>query len=112
MKKEMIDLDIAGYLAYILLYAANADFEMAKEELDIIRDSVNREDFKRIRKAFDDANDAERLQVLMYYKDAYINVLADSTSIINQIKAIFNSDDSYPAIEKAVFIFLKKLLKV
>jgi hypothetical protein len=112
MKKEIIQLDISDYLAYILLYAANADFEMAKEELDIIRESVSREDFIRIRKHFDDSNDAERLAVIMHYRDAYMSILAYSPSVINQLKAVFSADEKYPAIEKAVFIFLKKLLNI
>ena len=112
MKKEIIQLDIAEYLAYILLYAANADFEMAKEELDMIRESVSREDFKRIRKDFDDSNDAERLDVIMHYRDAYMDVLVDAPTVINQLKAIFMAEDGNSAVEKAVFIYLKKLLKL
>jgi hypothetical protein len=112
MKKEIIQLDINEYLAYILLYAANADFEIGKEELDIIRESVSREDYKRIRKSFDESNDAERLGVIMHYRDAYMDILIDSPAVVNQLKAIFLADDRYPSIENAVFIYLKKLLKI
>ena len=112
MKKEIIQLNVNEYLAYILLYAANADFEIGKEELEIIRESVSREDYKRIRKSFDEDNDAERLGVIMHYRDAYKDILIDSPTITNQLKAIFLADDRYPSIEKAVFIFLKKLLNL
>ena len=112
MKKEIIQLDISEYLAYILLYAANADFEMAKAEMDIIRESISREDFRKIKKSFDEANDAERLSVIMHYRDAYLDVLVDSPAVMNQLKAIFMADEKYSAVEKAVFIFLNKLLNL
>ena len=112
MKKEIIQLDVNEYLAYILLYAANADFEIAEEEMQIMRETLSKQEFKRIRKAFDDSNDSERLDVIMYYKDTYIDILMDTPSIVKQLKAIFLADDRYPSIEKAVFIYLKRLLNL
>jgi hypothetical protein len=111
MKKEIIQLNVSEYLAYILLYAANADFETDKTELEIIHESVSKEEFRRMKKAFDDAGDTERLGVIMHYKDVYQGLLNDTSVVTNQLKSIFIADDRYSAVEKAVFIFLKKLLK-
>jgi hypothetical protein len=112
MNKEIIQLNINEYLAYILLYAANADFETDKEELEIIHDTLSKEEFRRIKKAFDDASDTERLGVIMHYRDAYISLLNDTSLVTDQLKAIFVADEKYSAVEKAVFIFLKKLLNL
>ena len=110
MKKEIIPLNINEYLAYILLYAANADFEVAREELEIIRESVSREDFSRIRKSFDDSNDAERLEVIMHYRDAYLDILLDTPVLAEHLKSVFLADHQYNSVEKGVFIYLRKLL--
>jgi len=112
MNKEIIQLNISEYLAYILLYAANADFETDKEELDIIRETVSKEEFRRIKKAFDETSDNERLRVIMHYRDAYISLLNDTSLVTNQFKSIFTADEKYSAVEKAVYIFLKKLLNL
>ena len=112
MNKEIIQLNISEYLAYILLYAANADFETDKEELDIIRETVSKEEFRRIKKAFDETSDNERLQVIMHYRDAYLSLLNDTSLVTNQFKSIFTADEKYSAVEKAVYIFLKKLLNL
>jgi len=112
MNKEIIQLNISEYLAYILLYASNADFETDKEELDIIRETVSKEEFRRIKKAFDETSDNERLRVIMHYRDAYISLLNDTSLVTNQFKSIFTADEKYSAVEKAVYIFLKKLLNL
>jgi hypothetical protein len=112
MNKEIIQLNISEYLAYILLYGANADFETDTVELEIIRETVSKEEFRRITKAFDEASDTERLGVIMHYRDAYVNLLNDTSLVTNQLKSIFMADEKYSAVEKAVFIFLKKLLNL
>jgi hypothetical protein len=112
MKEEIIQLDITEYLAYILLYAANADFEMAKEEMKIIRETVSREDFRRIRKSFNESNDAERLAVIMHYRHPYIDILMDTPSLLKHLNNLFMADERYPSIEIAVFIYLKRLLQL
>ena len=110
MKEEVIKLNISEFLAYILLYAANADFVTDKKELEIIHETVSNEEFRRMKKAFDDASDTERLDVIMHYRDVFSGLLNDTSVVTNQLKSIFIADDKYSAVEKAVFVFLKKLL--
>lgn len=112
MNQEIIQLNISEYLAYIMLYGANADFETDKEELEIIHETVSKEEFRRVKKAFDNASDTERLDVIMHYRDAYIGILNDNSLVTTQLKSIFMADEKYSAVEKAVFIFLKKLLNL
>jgi len=112
MEKEIIQLNLKEYLAYLLLYAANADFEIEKEELEIIEKSLDHADYERVRKAFDKANDAGRLEVIMHYKKVFLNVLVDPDAVTAQLKEVFMADEEYPSIEKAVFIYLKKLLNL
>ena len=112
MNKEIIQLNNSEYLAYILLYAANADFETGMQELEIIRETVSKEEFRRVKKAFDEASDSERLEVIMHHREAYIDWLNDTSLVTNQLKAIFMADEKYSAVEKAVFIFLNKLLNL
>jgi hypothetical protein len=112
MEHEIVQLNFNEYIAYLLLYAANADFEIEKEELEIIERSLDKEDYERVRKAFDRANDAERLEVIMHYKKIYHNTLMDAEAVTSQLKEVFMADEEYPSIEKAVFMYLKKLLNI
>ena len=88
MEQEIIRLNFNEYLAYLMLYAANADFEIEKEELQIIRKFISREEYKKVRQAFDNTNDAGRLKVIMHYKKAYINTLKDTDTVIHQLKEV------------------------
>ncbi len=112
MEKHPIKLDLNEYLAYLMLYAANADFEIEKEELHLIRQAVDREEYRMVRNAFDKANDAERLEVIMRYKDEYINTLRDQDAVIDQLKEVLQADGEDESVERGVFILLKKLLRL
>ena len=108
----MISLDLNEYLAYILLYTANADFEISGGEIELIRKNIDREDFKRIKKEFEDAGDAERLEVIMHYKDPYLHALLDSASLEEKMKEVLMVDGRYPSVERAVNTFLHHLLSI
>ena len=112
MEKHPIKLDLNEYLAYLMLYAANADFEIEKEELHLIRQAVDREEYRMVRNAFDKAKDAERLEVIMRYKDEYINTLRDQDAVIDQLKEVLQADGEDESVERGVFILLKKLLRL
>jgi hypothetical protein len=112
MQHDIVQLDFNEYLAYLLLYAANADFEIEKEELEIIERSVSHDDYEKVRKAFEKATDAERLEVIMHYKKVYVNTLMSPDAVMAQLKEVFMADEEYPSVEKAVFIYLKKLLNL
>lgn len=106
----MISLDLNEYLVYILLYTANADFEISGEELDLIRKNIDREDFKRIKNAFDAAGDADRLEVILHYKAPYLHVLMDSAALEMKMKEVLMADGRYPSVERAINTFLHRLL--
>lgn len=112
MENQNVQLNFNEYMAYLLLYAANADFEIEKKELQIIRKSLSREEYQKVRETFDNANDAERLGVIMQYKKVFIDVLIDTDAVIKQLKEVLHADDENESFEQGVFIFLKKLLQL
>ena len=62
------------FLAYLLLYAANADLGVNRDEKEMLFSKVSFEDYKHIRKVFEDASDYESLQTILTFREEYFNV--------------------------------------
>ncbi|MCD4734505.1 MAG: TerB family tellurite resistance protein [Bacteroidales bacterium] len=98
------------FLAYLLLYAANADFNIEKKELDIIHKVIDDQELEHVKKEFEHKNDAQRLEVIMENKKIHFDPVEDKQKLFTHLKDIFLADEQYLAVEKAVFLYLRKLL--
>jgi hypothetical protein len=109
---ESLSMNYNEYLAYLLLYAAHADFIVQEEELAIITALVGKPEFDHIAKAFENENDEGRLEVILQGKKQHIDPLADKSIILQHLKDIFIADNEYQAVEKEMFLYLRKLLEL
>lgn len=100
------------FLAYLLLYAANADFNIRDEELEIIRKTVDEHELGHIREEFERLNDAERLERIMECKSTYVDMMEDTSGLFLRMKEVFLADDRYLSVEKAIFLYLRRLLNL
>lgn len=98
------------FLAYLLLYAANADFEVSKEEKEVLLSFVDKHDYKAVLKDFESRNDYERLQFIEMFKEDYYNNDMALEKLLADLKEVFLADDQYNSIEKAVFMGLRRIL--
>lgn len=98
------------FLAYLLLYAANADFEINEEERKLLLSGLNTYDYNKISKAFDKCNDYERLQIIGTYRDLYYPDDESKEKILNDLRNVFLADEEYNSVERAVFMGLRKVL--
>lgn len=103
-------MDYNEYLAFLLLYAADIDQQIKEEEKEIILTVVEQSEYKAIKKRFDKLNDYERIELIQSHKEEFISTEIDKEKILNDLKSIFLADDEYLAIEKAIFMYLKRLL--
>ncbi len=96
--------------AYILLFAAHANFMEDKKELDFIKKRVGEHNLDHIHDEFDADNDYQRIQKIKaaierfeYSKDEIDNLFTD-------IKALFIVDGKFDILEENLFRGLKHIL--
>jgi hypothetical protein len=106
---ETIDYSINDFLAYIMIYAADADFVITKEEEAHIRNVVGDNAYMQMLDLFDSHNDKETQEFISRLRKQYID--KDSNKdLLKIVKEVFLVDGYFAASEKALYEALKHLV--
>ncbi len=98
------------FRTYCLLFAANADFNITKQEIIAIGAKIDPEDFVRVYNWFEADSDADRVETIMANKVHYIKNEDDKQNLIKELKEVFFADGVFDSVEKSIFFMLKKVL--
>lgn len=113
MASQSFDTDWSReeFKAYLLLYAANANFFETEEEKETILSMVDPIVYKNIHKELDQDNDYQSIQKILHnikkynYSREFLNVL------IKDIQTVFDANGEHDVLEDNMLLALKKLLK-
>ena len=97
-------------IAYILLYAANANFKEENKERNVIISKVDMQTFQKIHDEFEKDNDYQSINKMISGLEQHEYSNQDLSMLFNDIKIMFLSDGNFDSIEQSVFLFLKKVL--
>ncbi|WP_412984926.1 hypothetical protein [Pontimicrobium sp. IMCC45349] len=97
-------------VAYILLYTAHSNLEESNQEKNIIISKVDMNTFQKVHDEFDADNDYQSLQKIIKGLKEHNYSQEDLTDLFTDIKSLFLSDGNYDAIEKNMYMYLKKIL--
>ena len=106
----MKNLSKEEFEIYCLFIAANADFNITRQELIAIGAHTDPVMFVRIYNGFEADNDIERVNTIEECKKLYINDELDRQNHFDRMKKVFFADGRYTAAEKSVFSMLRKLI--
>lgn len=98
------------FRTYCLLFAADADFDITKQEIIAIGAKIAPEDFIRVYNWFEADSDTERVETIMTNKTQYIKNEDDKQNLIKELKEVFFADGVFDSVEKSIFFMLKKAL--
>ena len=99
------------FKAYVLLYAANANFFETEEEKEIILSLVDPLLYKEIHRELDRDNDYQSIQKILYNMEKYNYSKESLHRLIEDIELVFDADRHHDVLEDNFLIGLKKLLK-
>lgn len=108
---KRIDWTKDELVAYILLFAANADFKESVAERNLIISKVDVETFQEIHEEFKHDNDYRGLKKIMTGLEQHNYDKDDIDLLLEDIKAIFFVDDDFDITEQNMLIYLKRLFK-
>ncbi len=95
---------------YILLYCANADLILKKEEKHYIHQKIGSAKYDAIREEFNEDNDHQSIAKI-YESLGHLGYnLKQIDALISEVKELFWSDGKFDQIEQAVFRQLKHIL--
>ncbi|MBC8342930.1 MAG: hypothetical protein ISR55_02335 [Bacteroidetes bacterium] len=98
------------FLAFALLYAANADIDIANKEKMLIIEKVGREKYALASQSFNKCNDYERLQLILSLKQRFYPNEEDKEKVIRNVKEMFLADGKFEHIEKNLLLSLRRFM--
>ena len=106
----MKNLSKEEFEIYCLFIAANADFNITKQELIAMGAHTNPELFVKVYNGFEADNDMERLDTIYNHKSLYIKDELDRQNLFDKMKKVFFADGKFQAAEQSVFTMLRKII--
>ena len=99
------------FKAYVLLYAANANFFESEEEKEIVLSLIDPILYKEIHRELDRDNDYQSIQKILYNMEKYNYSKESLDRLIEDIELVFDADRRHDVLEDNFLIGLRKLLK-
>lgn len=99
------------FKAYLLLYAAHADFIESEEEQELIRELVPVSSYKAIHKELEHDNDYQSIQKILHNVEKFNYSRDDLNQLMKDINTVFNADGAIDLQEENMLLALKRLLK-
>ena len=100
------------FKAYILIYAAQTNYNETEEELDFIESYFDGSLLKSIRKEINLDNDYQRIQKIMAYVDKNKYSEKDLGILLDNIKSVYLSDGDFDSTEQTIYYYLKKIFNI
>jgi hypothetical protein len=110
MKTTLQSWSKEDFLTYLLLYAANADFNITEEEKKFILNKVDEEEYDKIHRIFRRNSDFERSETVRILGERYCKEPGNKCDLRNDMIKLFFADDDFSILEKNFFIAIKKIL--
>ena len=106
----MKNLSKEEFEVYCLLIAANADFNITRQELIAMGAGTDPQMFVKVYNGFEADNDIERINTIQECKKLYIKDELDRQNLFDKMKQVFFADGKFVAAEQSVFMMLRKLI--
>ena len=106
----MKNLSKEEFEIYCLLIAANADFNITRQELIAMGAGTNPEMFVKVYNGFEADDDLQRIETIRECKDLYIKDELDRQNLFEKMKKVFFADGKFQAAEQSIFTMLRKLI--
>jgi uncharacterized protein YjcR len=99
------------FRVYLMLFAANADFELTLEEKELIVSKASKAEYLHIHKVFEKDNDYERINCILSFREQYFSSEKAVEKLTKEIYELLEADGKSNVNEKNLMMGLTKLLK-
>lgn len=98
-------------LSYVLVNAAESNFEITIEEKEKIREFVSEELYKKSLKIYTKATDYENVSILLDIKGKFYQTPEKQDELLEKIKSVLYADGEEDTLESIFFMSMRKMLK-
>ncbi len=112
MKENKLNWNAHEFKVYLLLYAADADFELKEEEKKSILLSATKNEYEHIHRIFIKDTDIERIETVLSFRKQFFPTEKDVTKMIKEIYKLLTIDEKFSLNEENFFRIFNKILKI
>jgi hypothetical protein len=98
------------FLAFVLLYAANADYKESPKEIELIEGKVGPEALKKAHELFDEKNDYQRIEFITSFQHTFFGDEDSKEMIYGDMEEVFMADKDFNFLEQNEFMMIKKII--
>jgi len=96
--------------AYLLVYAAKADFIIQEEEEKVILTKISKDAYEAAKALYKSHSDIESINYITKLANELNLTEEQKTEMLNNIMHVFMADDEFDAREQQVNLFIQKIL--
>lgn len=100
----------SDFEAFLMLYVAQVDLELAPAEEIFIQQIVSLTRYRELKSYFDQLSDYEVLQTLLGLKGRFIKTETDKEQLVSRMVALLKSDEEFRQTEQNFVMILEKIL--
>lgn len=105
-----MELNKKEFKALVMLYAANIDGNIQKEEVEVMLEKADEATFKQVTKLFKKMGDAEVIDVIRTNKGMFASTPADKNLLMADFCAVIEADERCTAMESFMLKAIDKIL--
>lgn len=108
--EDLKDWKYIDFKAYILIHAANADFNIQQEELDLLLKKLGHAEVEKVQKAYKNHKDLEKSELIYNLSHKFCPELKQKEMLMEEIVEVLRSDNVFSSTEKAFVTAVRKLI--
>ena len=98
------------FLAFMLVYSAELNFELSEAELNFIKDHTQISDIIKIKGKVDSVSDIEAIDIIGDYKKKYLDTPEKCAKARQHLEDLLQTPGGHSPIEKAAVHILERIL--
>ncbi len=110
MKETLALWSYNDFLAFLLIYAASADFTITDEERTRLALETGYDSYRKALLLFEAQSDYERLQTILYFKPRYFATQEEVEKMLQEVQNMYNVDEEYSVTKHNLLLLLRKVL--
>ena len=98
------------FLAFLMVFGAEMNYPLTREELDYIHDKTQIESIDRIKSKVDSLTDVEGLDVIEQYRTKYLSTEQARAKVKSDLEALLQTGGKHSQLEKVAVHLIEKLI--
>lgn len=98
------------FLAFLMIYAAELNVELAEEELQFIKSRTAIQDVASIKSTVDSLSDAEAIEVIEDYRRIYLDTPEKEEKVRQDLEDLLKTQNKHTQLENVLVHILERII--